>query len=175
MTRSLKHQVVIVGGGFAGLRAAQMLRNAPVQITLIDRRNFHLFQPLLYAVSRPRQHGGDRSIRGSCADWPMEIARVPGLASVAVHSCVLPGRIPEPHAGHGPVGVELFHPQSFGSPDHEDRTRTRDASGICEAVELASAPIRRLERAHIPSLSQIRPCDSTCLTRSPIRKAMCFR
>jgi NADH:ubiquinone reductase (H+-translocating) len=44
-------QVVIVGGGFAGLYAAQSLRRAPVQITLIDRRNFHLFQPLLYQVA----------------------------------------------------------------------------------------------------------------------------
>lgn len=43
--------VVIVGGGFAGLYAAQSLRRAPVRITLIDRRNFHLFQPLLYQVA----------------------------------------------------------------------------------------------------------------------------
>lgn len=45
------HRVAIVGGGFAGLRAAQGLRRAPVQVTLIDRRNFHLFQPLLYQVA----------------------------------------------------------------------------------------------------------------------------
>lgn len=45
------HQVVIVGGGFAGLAAARGLRRAPVQVTLIDRRNFHLFQPLLYQVA----------------------------------------------------------------------------------------------------------------------------
>ncbi len=45
------HRVVIVGGGFAGLNAAQALRRAPVRITLIDRRNFHLFQPLLYQVA----------------------------------------------------------------------------------------------------------------------------
>lgn len=45
------HRVVIVGGGFGGLYAAQSLRHAPVQITLIDRRNFHLFQPLLYQVA----------------------------------------------------------------------------------------------------------------------------
>lgn len=45
------HQVVIVGGGFGGLYAAQSLRSAPVQVTLIDRRNFHLFQPLLYQVA----------------------------------------------------------------------------------------------------------------------------
>jgi NADH:ubiquinone reductase (H+-translocating) len=43
--------VVIVGGGFAGLYAARALRKAPVRVTVIDRRNFHLFQPLLYQVA----------------------------------------------------------------------------------------------------------------------------
>lgn len=45
------HRVVILGGGFGGLYAARALRRAPVDITLIDRRNFHLFQPLLYQVA----------------------------------------------------------------------------------------------------------------------------
>ncbi|HVT27864.1 MAG TPA: NAD(P)/FAD-dependent oxidoreductase [Lacipirellulaceae bacterium] len=45
------HRVVIVGGGFGGLNAARALRRAPVRVTLIDRRNFHLFQPLLYQVA----------------------------------------------------------------------------------------------------------------------------
>ncbi|MBR9988329.1 MAG: FAD-dependent oxidoreductase, partial [Gemmatimonadetes bacterium] len=43
--------VVIVGGGFAGLYAARALRRASVRLTVIDRRNFHLFQPLLYQVA----------------------------------------------------------------------------------------------------------------------------
>jgi NADH dehydrogenase len=47
----MQHRVVIVGGGFAGLSAAQKLRNAPVRVTLIDRCNYHLFQPLLYQVA----------------------------------------------------------------------------------------------------------------------------
>src|SRR4051812_8532861 len=47
----MNHRVVVVGGGFGGLYAALQLRNAPVDVTLIDRRNFHLFQPLLYQVA----------------------------------------------------------------------------------------------------------------------------
>ena len=45
------HRVVVVGGGFGGLQAVQKLRRAPVEVTLIDRRNFHLFQPLTYQVA----------------------------------------------------------------------------------------------------------------------------
>jgi NADH:ubiquinone reductase (H+-translocating) len=46
-----QHHVVIIGGGFGGLNAAMKLRKAPVKVTLIDKRNFHLFQPLLYQVA----------------------------------------------------------------------------------------------------------------------------
>ena len=46
-----RHRVVILGGGFGGLNAAQALKSAPVDVTLIDRRNYHLFQPLLYQVA----------------------------------------------------------------------------------------------------------------------------
>jgi NADH dehydrogenase len=45
------HKVVILGGGFGGLTAALKLKNAPAQVTLIDRCNYHLFQPLLYQVA----------------------------------------------------------------------------------------------------------------------------
>src|SRR5579883_3365656 len=44
-------RVLIIGGGFGGLNAARALRHAPVQVTLVDRRNHHLFQPLLYQVA----------------------------------------------------------------------------------------------------------------------------
>jgi NADH:ubiquinone reductase (H+-translocating) len=47
----MRHRVVIVGGGFGGLYAARALRRADVDLTVIDRRNFHLFQPLLYQVA----------------------------------------------------------------------------------------------------------------------------
>jgi NADH:ubiquinone reductase (H+-translocating) len=46
-----KPVVVIVGGGFGGVSAAKALKNAAVQVVLIDRTNHHLFQPLLYQVA----------------------------------------------------------------------------------------------------------------------------
>lgn len=46
-----KHRVVIVGAGFGGLYAAKALRHADIDLTIVDRRNFHLFQPLLYQVA----------------------------------------------------------------------------------------------------------------------------
>lgn len=54
-----KHHVVIIGGGFGGLYAAKALKEAAVDITLIDKRNFHLFQPLLYQVATGGLSPGD--------------------------------------------------------------------------------------------------------------------
>jgi NADH:ubiquinone reductase (H+-translocating) len=48
---SERSKVIIIGGGFGGLCAAQELKSAPVDVTLIDKRNYHLFQPLLYQVA----------------------------------------------------------------------------------------------------------------------------
>ncbi len=56
-----RHRVVVLGGGFGGLRLAQNLSRAPVDITVVDRRNFHLFQPLLYQVATGGLSPGDIS------------------------------------------------------------------------------------------------------------------
>lgn len=55
-------RVVIVGGGFGGLSLAQSLADAPVQVTLVDRRNHHLFQPLLYQVATAALNPSDIAI-----------------------------------------------------------------------------------------------------------------
>jgi len=46
-----RHRVIVLGGGFGGLSAVQKLKRAPVEVILIDRRNFHLFQPLMYQIA----------------------------------------------------------------------------------------------------------------------------
>ena len=57
-----KARVVIIGGGFGGLYAARALARAPVEITLLDRRNHHLFQPLLYQVATATLNPSDIAV-----------------------------------------------------------------------------------------------------------------
>ncbi|MDQ2987229.1 MAG: NAD(P)/FAD-dependent oxidoreductase [Armatimonadota bacterium] len=59
MAANPKPRVVILGGGFGGLYAAKSLAGKPVEVTLVDRRNFHLFQPLLYQVATGTLSPGD--------------------------------------------------------------------------------------------------------------------
>jgi NADH:quinone reductase (non-electrogenic) len=77
-------QVVIVGGGFAGLFAARALRRAPVQVTLIDRAEHHLFQPLLYQCATGILSEGKiasplRELLGKHRNVEFELAEVTGI------------------------------------------------------------------------------------------------
>ncbi len=58
--------VVIIGGGFAGLNATRALKRAPVRITLVDRRNHHLFHPLLYQVATAALNPSDIAMPIRC-------------------------------------------------------------------------------------------------------------
>jgi NADH dehydrogenase len=71
-----RHRVVIVGGGFGGLRTAKALKRAPVDVTLIDRRNFHLFQPLLYQVATGSLSPGEIATPLRAVLRPQKNARV---------------------------------------------------------------------------------------------------
>ncbi len=78
------HKVVIIGGGFGGLYAANKLKKAKVQVTLVDKRNFHLFQPLLYQVATGGLSPGDiaypiRSAIGKAANTSVVAAEVTGV------------------------------------------------------------------------------------------------
>src|ERR1700731_1309865 len=75
------HRVIVLGGGFGGLSAVQKLKRATVEVILIDRRNFHLFQPLMYQIAT-----------GSLS--PGEIAApLRGVLSRQKNPQVLPGEV----------------------------------------------------------------------------------
>ncbi len=99
MTENNVPHVVIVGGGFGGLNAARALRNAPVRVTLIDRNNHHLFQPLLYQVATAGLSAADiaypiRSVLTSQKNAEVVMAEVTGVDTakkrVLMHDLSLP-------------------------------------------------------------------------------------
>ena len=78
------HRVVIVGGGFGGLFAARRLRRGPVEVTLVDRHNHHLFQPMLYQVATGILSEGEiappiRSVLRRQRNVEVELAEVTGF------------------------------------------------------------------------------------------------
>src|SRR5450432_968751 len=83
-----RQRVVIIGAGFGGLEAARALSKSEVDITLIDRRNFHLFQPLLYQVATAALSPGDiawptRSIFRRLKNVSVLMADIDGVDTVA--------------------------------------------------------------------------------------------
>jgi NADH:quinone reductase (non-electrogenic) len=84
MASAATHRVVIVGAGFGGLFAARFLRHAPVEVTLVDRTNHHLFQPLLYQVATGILSAGEvapptRDVLKDDKNVSVELAEVTGI------------------------------------------------------------------------------------------------
>src|SRR5437764_857712 len=83
-TEQDRHSVVVIGGGFGGLQATLKVSRAPVDVTLVDRRNFHLFQPLAYQVATGALSPGEicyplRAIFGRRSNVRVLMAEVTGF------------------------------------------------------------------------------------------------
>ena len=98
MSENPRHRVVIVGGGFGGLPAARVLSGADVDVTLIDQRNHHLFQPLLYQVATGILSPGEispvlRHLLRRHKNVEVALAKVTGfdLEARVVHTAAIPG------------------------------------------------------------------------------------
>ncbi len=98
MSATPRHRVVVVGGGFGGLPATRLLSRSDVDVTLIDRRNHHLFQPLLYQVATGIMSPGEiapvlRQMLRRKKNVRVVLARVTGfdLETRAVHTVSIPG------------------------------------------------------------------------------------
>jgi NADH:ubiquinone reductase (H+-translocating) len=131
-------RVVIVGGGFGGLQAAKALADAPVRVTLVDRRNHHLFQPLLYQVATAALSPADiaqpiRSVLRGQSNVEVILAGVDAI-DVAAKEVVLDedaGRLPYDYlilaagANHAYFGHDEWAPNAPGLKTLEDALNIR--------------------------------------------------
>jgi len=148
-------RVVIVGAGFGGLNAAQALAKAPVQITVIDRKNFHTFQPLLYQVATAglspgeiaapirsilRSHKNVEVLMGEVTGFDLErrIVETPDAVVGYDYLIVAAG------AGHSYFGHEDWEPFAPGLKTIEDALEIRRR--VLLAFELAERQAATGER-----------------------------
>jgi NADH dehydrogenase len=150
-----KPRVVIVGAGFAGLSAARGLSRAPVEVTVVDRQNHHLFQPLLYQVATAALSPADIAspIRTILRDQPnatVILAEVTGIDTRAREVVTRDGRIPYDHlivatgARHSYFGRDDWADYAAGLKRIEDATELRRRILLAfEQAEAAADPVRR--------------------------------
>lgn len=139
--------MVIVGGGFAGLTAAQRLGRAAVQVTLIDRRNIHLFQPLLYQVATGGLSPGDiasplRWVLRRHRNTRVRLADVSGLDPTAKQLHLADGTAVTYHTLILATGVGNHY---FGHDDWEDRAPSLKT--IEDAIEIRRRVLLAFEAA----------------------------
>jgi NADH:quinone reductase (non-electrogenic) len=155
-TRPQPH-VVILGGGFGGLYAAKALRHAPVRVTLVDRRNHHLFQPLLYQVATAGLNPADiaapiRSVFRGQRNTAVILAEARSL-DVATRRVVLAdGVVDYDHlivatgATHSYFGNDAWAPHAPGLKSLEDALDIRRRVFLAyENAEREGDPARRRE------------------------------
>ena len=156
MNSKVKPRVVIVGAGFGGLNAAQSLAKASVQITVIDRRNHHTFQPLLYQVATAGLSPGEiaapiRSILRSHENVEVLMAEVTGfdldrhVVETAEYSTPYDYLIVAAGASHAYFGHEEWQPFAPGLKTIEDALEIRRR--VLLAFELAERQLAAGESA----------------------------
>ena len=147
-TKQSRPKVVIIGAGFGGLAAARALKNAPVDIKVIDRRNYHLFQPLLYQVATADLSPADvawpiRGIFSNQSNVTVALTEVLDVDKKAQKVITEEGQFDYDHL----IVASGAHHSYFGRDDWE-----KHAPGlkrIIDATEIRKQVLMAFERAEI--------------------------
>jgi len=161
------HRVVVVGGGFGGIRAVHHLRDHDVDVTLIDRRNFHLFQPLTYQVATGALSAGQvayplRALFKSAANVRVMLAEASGLDLASKR--VLLSSVPETRAPESlPYDTLIVAAGSSYSYFGHERWRefAAEVKTLESAVTVRSRILRAFERAELEPDERARDAEMT--------------
>ena len=164
----MSHRVVVIGGGFGGIHAINRLRNAPVEITLIDRRNFHLFQPLTYQVATGALSPGEvayplRSIFKSAPNVHVMLADVTGFDFESRQ--VLLTNVPGMDAAPPSIGYDTLIVAAGSSYSYFGHEHWRQFAAEVKTLESATAVraqiLRAFEAAELMSDPEGREAEMT--------------
>jgi NADH dehydrogenase len=148
------HRVVVVGGGFGGLQAVRHLRRAPVSVTLVDRRNFHLFQPLAYQVATGALSPAEvtaplRAVFRRQRNVQVALAEVTGFD--LAHREVILGSLP--NVGTGTLAYDTLvvaGGSRYSYFGHEDwRPHAPELKSLEGALDIRSRILRAFEAAEV--------------------------
>jgi NADH dehydrogenase len=162
-----RHRVVVIGGGFGGLHVVKHLRRAPVDVTLVDCRNFHLFQPLTYQVATGSLSPSDityplRAIFGSAENVRVVLGAVKDFD--LEHRRVLldadPGHDMPDHLDYDSLVVAAGSSYSYFG--HEDwREVAGEVKTLESAVSVRSRILSAFERAEMTASEEERRSEMT--------------
>ncbi len=150
-----RQRVVVIGGGFGGIQAVKHLRRAPVSVTLIDRRNFHLFQPLTYQVATGALSPSDvtyplRSLFGRDPNVNVLLGEVTGFD---LQARTVRLATDEHHAAPGEIEYDTLVVAAGSSYSYFGHEEWREFAGEVKSLESAIAVRSRVldafERAEI--------------------------
>ncbi len=148
-------RVVVIGGGFGGLQVVKRLRRAPVEVTLIDWRNFHLFQPLTYQVATGSLSPSDvtyplRAVFGSARNTHVMLAEVTGFDLGARKVLLATGADPAAPADVQYDTLVVAAGSSYSYFGHEEwREVAGEVKSLESAIAVRSRVLSAFERAEI--------------------------
>ncbi|HEX6070186.1 MAG TPA: NAD(P)/FAD-dependent oxidoreductase [Longimicrobiaceae bacterium] len=154
-TPDRRPRVFIIGGGFAGLAAAKTLAKAPVDIVMVDRRNHHVFQPLLYQVATASLSPADisapiRTVLRGQQNCEVVLAEIIGVDTERRHLVMEGGHVPYDYlilaagATHAYFGHDEWAPIAPGLKSLEDATELRRRVLLAfESAEYEGSPEAR--------------------------------
>jgi NADH dehydrogenase len=141
MESHTEHRVVVIGGGFGGIQVVKHLKRAPVSVTLIDRRNFHLFQPLTYQVATGALAPSDvsyplRALFGSYSNVVVLLEEVRGF-DLSARKVLL--ATDEGHASPSEIEYDALVVAAGSSYSYFGHDEWREVAGEVKSLESAIA------------------------------------
>jgi NADH dehydrogenase len=161
------HRVVVVGGGFGGLNVVERLRRAPVEVTLVDCRNFHLFQPLTYQVATGALSPGEiayplRSLFKTAANVRVLLAEVTGFDLTARKVALAADADLDSPTELEYDTLVVAAGSSYSYFGHEEwREQAREVKSLESAVAVRSQILRAFERAELATTREGRDAELT--------------